>query len=197
VARIFISYRRDEAAAYAGWLTQILDQQLGTGQVFRDIDSIEPGLDFMEVIHRELDSCEVMLVLIGRTWLTMKGSTGRPRLQEPNDYVRLEIAAALARQDVRVIPLILQGASMPRADELPDDLVGLTHRNAIELRDTSWYTDVGKVLTALERTVGSRGERQFRVDGGDVVGEDIGQVLGDVSIASSSETKATLFASVP
>jgi hypothetical protein len=153
VARIFISYRRDEAVAYAGWLAEKLGDHFGQNQIFRDIGSIEPGIDFMEAIQRELDTCEVMLVLIGRTWLTVTDITGRQRLRDPEDYVRLEIAAGLAQSSTRVVPVLLQGALMPRMDELPDNLARLAHRNACELRDTSWDIDLKQLIAFLERVL--------------------------------------------
>jgi len=136
----------------------MLGQHLGSYQVFRDIDSIEPGIDFVEAIERELDTCEVMLVLISRTWRTATDETGQPRLQDPNDYVRLEVATALGRRDIRVIPVLLQGASMPRVKDLPDDLAALARRNAVELRDTSFPTDVEKLATILKRVLSSKGQ---------------------------------------
>jgi hypothetical protein len=117
-AGIFISYRRDESAAYAGRIADSFVEHFGEDNVFRDIDAIEPGLDFVEAIERAISSSDVLIAVIGRSWLTATDSTGRERLQDSHDYVRMEIAAALQR-DIRVIPVLVQGASMPSADELP------------------------------------------------------------------------------
>src|SRR5215211_7044092 len=92
---IFISYRRGEATAYAGWLAENLSEDFGKQQVFRDIDSIEPGLDFVEAIERAVSSAGVVLVVIGKSWLTVVDAAGRQRLQNSDDYVRREIAPAL------------------------------------------------------------------------------------------------------
>src|SRR5215213_4899040 len=114
--RIFLSYRRDESAYPAGWLYDRLANRYGGGQVFKDVDSIRLGDDFVEVITRAVGSCDVLLALIGDEWLTITDEHGRRRLDDPGDFVRLEIEAALAR-NVRVIPVLVDGARMPRPDE--------------------------------------------------------------------------------
>ena len=110
--RIFISYRRGETAYPAGWLYDRLADRYGGEQVFKDVDSIELGDDFVEVITHAVGSCDVLLALIGEDWLTITDADGRRRLDGPHDFVRLEIEAALAR-DVRVIPILVDGARMP------------------------------------------------------------------------------------
>jgi hypothetical protein len=154
---VFISYRREEAAAHAGWLAQRLGEHFGEHKVFRDIDPIEPGLDFVEAIQRAVDSAEVVLVVIGKSWLTATDAAARQRLRNPLDRVRGEIAAAL-QSNVRVLPVLIQGASMPSADELPDDLAALAHRIAFELHDTSWRDDIRRLTNALENVVVSQVE---------------------------------------
>ena len=124
--RIFISYRREETAYPAGWLYDRLAGHFG-GQVFKDVDSIELGDDFVEVITRAVGSCDVLLALIGDEWLTITDEHGRRRLDNPDDFVRLEIEAALSRR-VRVIPVLVGEARMPHADELPDSLAALVRR---------------------------------------------------------------------
>src|SRR5215204_2118834 len=162
MAGIFVSYRRGETTGYAGWLRDMLTEVLAEHIVFRDIDSIEPGLDFVEAVQRAVGSCEVLLAVIGKSWLTATDETGRPRLDDPYDYVRMEISAALNRK-TRVIPVLVQGASMPRTDELPDDLADLTRRNAVELHDTNWESDVGRLISTLEQVVSS-GETRENVE---------------------------------
>ena len=149
---IFISYRRDESAGYAGRIADSLVQHFGEDRVFRDIDSIEPGLDFAEAIERAVGSSEVLIAVIGKNWLTATDAAGHKRLQNADDYVRLEIAAALQR-NIRVIPLLVQGASMPSANELPDDLAPLSRRNAFELHDASWRDDIQRLTSTLERGI--------------------------------------------
>ena len=151
---IFISYRRVEAIAYAGWLADSLSEDFGEQQVFRDLDSIEPGLDFVETIERALSSAGVVLVVIGKSWLTVSDAAGRQRLQNPDDYVRREIATALQQRNVRVLPVLIQGASMPSADELPEELAPLARRNAFEVHDTSWQDDVRRLTKAVAQSLG-------------------------------------------
>jgi len=111
--RIFISYRREETAYPAGWLFDRLAERFGPKQVFKDVDSIELGDDFVQMITRAVGSCDVLLALIGDQWLTITDVHGRRRLDDPDDFVRLEIEAALTR-NVRIIPILVDGANMPR-----------------------------------------------------------------------------------
>jgi hypothetical protein len=150
--RVFISYRRDESAGYAGWIADSFEEYFGEDKVFRDIDSLEPGLDFSEAIERALESSEVLLAVIGKHWLTATDAAGQRRLENPHDFVRVEIATALKR-NIRVIPVLVQGASMPSADEVPEDLAPLTRRNAFELHDTSWRDDFRRLITVIERVI--------------------------------------------
>jgi hypothetical protein len=150
--RIFMSYRREETAYPAGWLFDRLADRFGPGQVFKDVDSIELGDDFVEVITAAVGSCDVLLALIGDAWLTITDAHGRRRLDDPDDFVRLEIEAALTRK-VRVIPILVDGARMPRADELPDSLAGLVRRQALELSPARFDFDTGRLLKVLDRTL--------------------------------------------
>jgi hypothetical protein len=153
--RIFVSYRREETAYPAGWLFDRLAEHFGGSQVFKDVDSIEPGDDFVQVITAAVGSCDVLLALIGDQWLTITDAHGRRRLDNPDDFVRLEIEAALAR-DVRVIPIIVEGARMPRADELPDSLAKLVRRQALELSPSRFDFDTNRLLRVLDKTLAER-----------------------------------------
>ena len=123
-----------------------------------DIDTIEPGEDFVTVIHDAVASCEILLAVIGRNWVLGSGG-GTGRLDNPNDFVRLEIGAALSR-DIRVIPVLVQRASMPRTQDLPDDLSKLLRRNAIELSDLRWQNDVSQLISVMERVLARREEAE-------------------------------------
>jgi hypothetical protein len=146
--RIFISYRREGTAYPAGWLDDRLADHYGGGQVFKDVDSIQLGDDFVEVITRAVGSCDVLLALIGDGWLTATDEHGRRRLDDPDDFVRLEIEAALAR-NIRVIPILVDGARMPRAEELPDSMAKLVRRQALELSPARFDFDTGRLLKVL------------------------------------------------
>jgi TIR domain len=112
----FISYRRDDSAGHAGRLFDRLSDHFGRDQVFMDIDSIEPGVDFAQVVEDTMGRCDAVVALIGPHWLTVADSTGRRRLDNPEDFVRLELATALKR-GIRVIPALVHGAAIPRAEE--------------------------------------------------------------------------------
>lgn len=150
--RIFISYRRDETAYSAGWLFDRLASHFGKGQVFKDVDSIEPGDDFVEVITVAVGSCDVLLALIGDRWLTITDEDGRRCLDNSDDFVRVEIEAALTR-NVRVIPVLVGAARMPRASDLPASMAGLVRRQALELSPSRFDSDLRRLLTVLDRTI--------------------------------------------
>lgn len=155
MAGVFMNYRRDDSAGYAGRLFDGLAARFGSEQIFRDIDRIEPGLDFSEVIDGSLKSCVAVLVLIGPSWLQVRNEAGALRLHEADDWVRLEIAQAL-RRGVRVIPVLLPGVrKMPDSDALPDDVKPLSRLHAFTLSEESWNAQLGK-LTALLQRLGMR-----------------------------------------
>lgn len=153
MSRIFINYRRLDSAPYAGRLYDRLARSLGGDLVFMDIDKIEPGDDFVEVIEQRLESCNAVIALIGKTWASCVDDSGRRRLDNPDDHVRRELAAALRRK-VRVIPVLVGGATMPRSDQLPEDLAPLCRRNAIEVSDARFHQDVDRLVNVLQRTIG-------------------------------------------
>lgn len=148
---IFLSYRREDSAGHTGRLADALGARFGVAHVFRDIEGIEPGEDFVEAVRREIATCDVVLVVIGRDWLDVRDAAGRRRLDDPADHVRQEIAAALER-DVRVIPVLVENAVMPRQAELPADIAPLARRNALPLSDVGWDDDVARLAAAIART---------------------------------------------
>ena len=154
MARIFISYQRDDSGGWAGRLYDRLSQHFGRDNVFMDIDTIEPGLDFVEVIERAVGSCDALIALICNQWLTITDDAGRRRLDNPEDFVRLEIAAALAR-NIRVIPALVDAARMPSSTDLPDALRMLARRNAIEISDRRFHYDVDQLIEVLDRVLGA------------------------------------------
>jgi TIR domain-containing protein len=151
MSQIFISYRREDSAGYAGRLRESLERRLGKGAVFRDVDALEPGQDFVDIIGIRLRDASACLVLIGREWLDAEDASGRRRLAQQNDYVRLEIATALEQPKMRVIPVLVEGTRMPATEELPETIQGLSRRQAVSLRDESWDEDVKRFVTALDR----------------------------------------------
>ena len=149
-ARIFLSYRRDDSAGHAGRLRDALAAHFGAERVFMDIDSIGYGDDFVEAVEKAVGSCAVVVVVIGREWLSAADKKGNRRLDDPRDFVRLEVETALKR-GVRIIPVLVEGASMPGEDVLPPPLAMLARRNAIELSDERWQFDTERLAAALEQ----------------------------------------------
>ncbi len=148
---IFISYRRrGESAGYAGRLAAELRAHFGPDQLFRDIEKIEPGRDFVEVITSAVASCNALIAVIGEDWLTATDTAGRRRLDDPQDFLHLEVTTALNR-NIRVIPVLVGEATMPRADDLPDALKPLARRQAHELSDTRWDFDMQQLIATLEK----------------------------------------------
>jgi glycerophosphoryl diester phosphodiesterase len=147
-----MSYRRDDTDFPASWLYERLSSHLGDDQVFKDVDSIELGDDFVEVINGAVGSCDVLLALIGDRWLTISDKDGNRRLDNPKDFVRLEIEAALRRR-VRVIPILLGSAEMPTREELPPSLSRLTRRQAMRLTPSRFEADIGRLLQVLDKTL--------------------------------------------
>lgn len=153
MAGIFISYRRSESRHAAGRLADGLADAFGAQSIFRDIEGIEPGVDFEQALDKALRSCVVMLVLIGPRWLQLEDGQGRRRLDQDGDWIRQEIETALAR-DIRVIPVLLEGAPLPSAEELPEGLRPLVRRQAFELEDGRWHGDLQRLVDALSRVPG-------------------------------------------
>ena len=150
---IFISYRREDAEGQAGRLFNDLAEQFGEHSVFMDVAGIEPGRDFRRAIDEQVASCGVLLAVIGKRWLDATDESGRRRLDDPMDFVRLETASAMKRE-IPVIPVLVQGASMPRAEQLPPDLAELPYRNGVELTHARWDSDVQVLIKALRPHVG-------------------------------------------
>jgi hypothetical protein len=147
---IFLSYRREDAAPYARLLQFQLRERIPDAPVFMDLDSIEPGLDFAEVIREAVDSCTVLVALIGRQWATLADEEGRRRLDNPDDYVRFEVQAALER-GVRVIPVLVDGARPLRQQQLPAELHKLARLNTLELSYGRYEYDADRLVNLLQR----------------------------------------------
>ena len=145
----FISYRRDDSAGHVGRLYDALVAHFGRQRLFFDIDHIAPGQDFVQVLDASLNRCSVLLVVIGKRWAGT-GRVGGRRIDQADDFVRLEVAAGLRRKDLRVIPVLIQGMKMPSPASLPEDLKELARRNATELSDTRWKEDMARLIASLE-----------------------------------------------
>jgi hypothetical protein len=149
---VFISYRREDSAYAAGWLYDRLRDRLGSEEIFKDVDNIRAGDDFVAEIMAAVGSCEVLLALIGKEWASACDATGARRLDDPKDFVRLEIESALAR-GIRIIPVLVAGARMPAPGGLPASLVPVTYRQALELSPGRFDIDAEGVLDAVENSL--------------------------------------------
>src|SRR6185312_250661 len=151
--KIFINYRRDDSISTAGRLHDRLAQTFGRKNLFMDVDHIPAGVDFGDYLNSQVAACDVFLAVIGPNWLDAKDDDGHRRFDNPDDFVTIEIAAALARK-IRVIPVLVDGARTPKADRLPDSVKPLVRRNAVEVRNTHFGRDAealaNKVREALE-----------------------------------------------
>jgi hypothetical protein len=156
-SRIFLSYRTGDTGSYARLLQMYLRGRFPHASVFMDLDSIEAGADFAEAIEAGVGSCRVLLVLIGPKWLTLTDEQGQRRLDDEKDWVRFEIRAALRReQDVRVLPVLVDGAEMPKEEQLPPDLRGLARLNALKMSHDRYEYDMSRLAAAIQRALATQ-----------------------------------------
>ena len=153
---IFISYRRADSADVTGRIYDRLIGHFGKSAIFKDVDSIPLGIDFKEHLKKAVSKCEIFLVVIGDRWLETAGSMQEDRLHDPGDFVRIEIEAALNKK-IRIIPLLVHGASMPAEDKLPPSLRKLIYRNGIPVRsDPDFHRDMDRLIAALSELQDSK-----------------------------------------
>jgi TIR domain len=149
MSKVFISYRRDDSAGYAHAIHSRLVQHFSKEKVFMDVDTLEPGVDFVRAIEKAVGECDVLVALIGKRWVGSE-TGGASRLDNARDYVRLEVSTALAR-DIRVIPVLVDGMTMPHEDSLPSPVQLIIRRNAIEISNTRFNYDVEQLITAVRK----------------------------------------------
>src|SRR5262249_5047153 len=155
--KIFINYRREDSIATAGRLRDRLTETFGRDNLFMDVDNIPVGRDFEDYLNSQVAACDAMLAVIGPNWLTVKDDTGQRRLDNLEDFVAIEIGAALAR-NIPVVPVLVDGARMPKASELPDSLKPLARRQAIQVRNTNFGSDAEGLVKRLRETLAPLGE---------------------------------------
>jgi hypothetical protein len=149
MADIFLSYRHQDSQSATGRLADRLEAHFGAGRVFRDHDSIVAGEDFVDAIRRSVEAATVLLVIVGPRWLDAADAQGRRRLDDPLDFVRLEIEIALSG-DVAVVPVLVEDATMPPRDALPSSLAEFSRCQAVELSETRWRYDADQLVGALQ-----------------------------------------------
>jgi TIR domain len=148
-SKVFISYRGDDSTDVAGRIYDRISKRLGRDRVFFDIDSIKPGIDFVKYISQQVGACDALVVIIGKGWLTAMNEQNERRLDDPNDFVRIEIETALSR-DIPVIPVLVGGEVMPREKSLPEKLKPLARRQSVEVSSNARFdSDVRNLIDAL------------------------------------------------
>jgi hypothetical protein len=157
--KIFINYRRGDDAGFTGRLFDRLETHFSNEKLFIDVDSIAPGLDFVRVLDEQVAQCDVLLAVIGAAWLGARDENGARRLDNPKDFVRIEIESALQR-GVRVIPVLVSNAEMPREHELPETLKPLARRNAVRLTHDRFRADCAGLIKALEAALEEESKRR-------------------------------------
>ncbi len=150
---IFLSYRRDDSGGHVGRLYDALSAHFGSQRLFVDIDHISPGQDFVQVVDDAVARCAILLVIMGKRWAGT-GRVGKRRIDSTGDFVHLEVAGGLRRKELRVMPVLVGGATMLAPADLPEDIRELARRNAIELSDTRWKEDVARLIAELDRAIG-------------------------------------------
>jgi TIR domain len=153
MARIFINYRRGDTSTNASRLCEWLGERYGEDQVFMDVDTIEPGLDWARAIESAVGSADLVLAMIGNDWLQEL----KRRSREEDDFMRYELETALSREDIRVIPVLVEGAKMPPQAELPESLASLTRRQAFEIRDERFRFDKEELFRRVDRALEAKG----------------------------------------
>lgn len=154
MAKVFISYRRDDSAGHAGRIHDRLEREFGRDLLFMDVDAIPIGADFVEVLTQAVGKCDVLLAVIGPLWCEIRNGDGSRRLEDASDFVRIEIATAL-RRGIPIIPVLLDDTEMPRPVQLPEEIQPLCRRNAISVRHTSFHADMDRLIAGLRRTTHS------------------------------------------
>ena len=160
-AKVFISYRREDSAGHAGRVHDRLVREFGSDLLFMDVDGIPLGVNFVKVLQEEVAKCSALLAIIGHEWLNVRDEDGRRRLDNPDDFVRVEIAAALQR-DIPVIPIMLEGTKVPKANQLPNDLQGLALRNGLGVRHSSFHTDMDILIRGLKGRLTEANEQRVQ-----------------------------------
>jgi len=153
LGHIFISYRRSDSADNAGRIYDRLVEEFGEDPIFKDVDSIPLGSDFKEYLNQKVSECNVLLAIIGDRWLDASDETGKKRLEDPDDFVRVEIESALDK-GIPVIPLLVRGAQMPVEEDLPPSLRKLVYRNGLQIRpDPDFHHDMDRLVSAVDKYI--------------------------------------------
>ncbi|MEM7063392.1 MAG: toll/interleukin-1 receptor domain-containing protein [Cyanobacteria bacterium P01_B01_bin.77] len=158
MSKIFISYRKTDSGAEVGRIYDYLESHFGQDLVFKDVNNIPYGVDFRKYLEQSVSQCEILLAVIGEDWLNAKDSEGSRCLDNPTDWVRIEIESALKR-DIPVIPLLLTDTKMPAISELPEGLKDLAYRNGAKIRnDPDFHHDMDNLISQIKQAFGDKEE---------------------------------------
>ena len=185
---VFISYRRDDSGGFAGRIYDRLSSRLGRENVFFDVDTIPPGRDFVEVLSERVGKCDALLAVIGKHWVLSADLENRRRLDDPQDFVRIEIEAALSR-NVPVIPVLVDGAAMPHPKDLPDSLTKLIRRQAVEVSHARFESDAERLTQALSQIEEEIRQREANPPPSQVVGSEAAP-MSPVAAAAAAANRA-------
>lgn len=171
MSRIFINYRRQDSEGYVGRLYDHLSRHFKPEDIFMDVDNIPPGADFVQVLEDAVNQCDIFLAVIGPYWLNMADESGNRRLDEWNDFVRIEISSAL-KNNKYIVPVLVGSARMPAPKDLPEEINGLARRNAFEISHQRFANDVTKLAEVILNALPSRGARKPHADSEQMVAKD-------------------------
>ena len=185
---VFISYRRDDSGGFAGRIYDRLTSRLGRENVFFDVDTIPPGRDFVDVLSERVGKCDALLAVIGKHWVLSADSENRRRLDDPQDFVRIEIEAALSR-NVPVIPVLVDGAAMPHPKDLPDSLTKLIRRQAVEISHARFDSDAERLTEALSQIEEEIRQREVNLPPSQAAGSEAAP-MAPVAAAAAAANRA-------
>ena len=161
--KVFISYRRDDSAGHAGRVHDRLEREFGRDLLFMDVDAVPLGVNFVKVLSEEVAKCDVLVAVIGPNWLNARDEDGNRRLDNPHDFVRIEIGAALQR-NIPVIPILLDGAKVPKPNQLPKELEEFSLRNGLDVRHASFHNDIDRLVQSLKGQLADADARRHDED---------------------------------
>ena len=184
---VFISYRRSDSRGSAGRIYDNLSEHLGRDRVFRDLDALEPGAEYAGAIETFVRSCDAVVVVMGNQWLEARDERGQRRIDDPSDLVRREIEAALAQSKL-VIPVLVEDAVMPEASDLPGQLAGLAGRNALQISDTRWDYDVGRLVQTIDRVLSPGAPSPSPASAGRSRNDPVGSARGSRPVSPAPAT---------
>ena len=188
--KIFLNYRRADSKGYTFAIFTVLEQHFSKEQIFMDVDTLLPGVDFVQALEEAVEACDVFLAVIGARWENIKDDQSRRRIDNPEDFVRIEVAHALKR-GIPVIPILVDGAQMPSSENLPNDLKGLSRRHAFIIGDRL-RSDVQHLISVLEKTFEHQEEERIKQEKKEAKRQELEKAEADRKAKEEVEQKAKM-----